>query len=73
MRRRAGLRTWTRALGASGLTPEAEAWVEQVEHEVRSAVLGDPGYLEDSGESGRSQRGALATLASRECRPQPGT
>jgi hypothetical protein len=50
MRKRAGLRTWTRALGASGLTPQAEAWVQQIEDEIRSAVLGDPGYLEDSGD-----------------------
>lgn len=50
MRRRSGLRTWTRPLGTSGLTPQAQAWVQQIEDEIRSAVLGDAGYLEGSGD-----------------------
>jgi hypothetical protein len=41
MRRRCGLRTRTRPLGTSGLTPQAEAWVKQIEDEVRSAVFGE--------------------------------
>jgi hypothetical protein len=38
-KRKSGLRTWTRAPGTSGLTPEAEAWVKQIEDEIRSAVV----------------------------------
>lgn len=39
-KRRTGLRTWTRAVGTSGLTSEAEAWVKQIGDEMRSAVFG---------------------------------
>jgi hypothetical protein len=33
--RQAGIRTWTRPLGGSGLPAEAEAWVMQIEDELR--------------------------------------
>lgn len=36
LRRSAGLRTWARALGTSGLP--AEAWVAEVEHDLRQAA-----------------------------------
>jgi hypothetical protein len=35
IRRLAGIRTWTRPLGGSGLPAEAEAWVRQIEDELR--------------------------------------
>jgi len=35
IRRQAGIRTWTRPLGGSGLPAEAEAWVRQIEDELR--------------------------------------
>jgi len=35
VRRQAGIRTWTRPLGSSGLSAEAEAWVMQIEDELR--------------------------------------
>ena len=37
LRRRAGLRTWTRALGSDGLSAEAEARVMEIEAELRRA------------------------------------
>jgi hypothetical protein len=37
LRRRAGLRTWTRALGDAGLSPESEAWVTEIERSLRLA------------------------------------
>jgi len=37
LRRRAGLRTWTRALGDAGLSPESEAWVTEIERALRGA------------------------------------
>jgi hypothetical protein len=37
LRRQAGLRTWTRALGDAGLSPESEAWVTEIERELRRA------------------------------------
>jgi hypothetical protein len=37
LRRRAGLRTWTRALGSDGLPAEAEAWIMEIEEELRRA------------------------------------
>lgn len=37
MRRRAGLRTWMRALGDAGLSPESEAWVTEIERDLRRA------------------------------------
>jgi hypothetical protein len=37
LRRRAGLRTWTRPLGSAGLSPEAEAWVIEIEKTLRRA------------------------------------
>jgi hypothetical protein len=53
--RQAGIRTWTRPLGGSGLPAEAEAWVMQIEDELRmsEAQVNDgasdleriPGYL----------------------------
>jgi hypothetical protein len=35
IKRQAGIRTWTRPLGGSGLPAEAEAWVMQIEDELR--------------------------------------
>jgi len=35
LRRQAGIRTWTRPLGGSGLPAEAEAWVMQIEDQLR--------------------------------------
>jgi hypothetical protein len=35
IRRKAGIRTLTRPLGGSGLPAEAEAWVTQIEDELR--------------------------------------
>ena len=35
VRRRAGLRTWTRALGSDGLPAEAEARIMEIEEELR--------------------------------------
>jgi hypothetical protein len=35
VRRQAGIRTWTRPLGSSGLPAEAEAWVMQIEDQLR--------------------------------------
>lgn len=40
MKRRAGLRTWTRRFGGSGLSREAEAWVRHIEDEIQRAVFG---------------------------------
>jgi hypothetical protein len=37
LRRRAGLRTWTRALGTAGLSAEAEEWILGVEESLRRA------------------------------------
>ena len=37
LRRRAGLRTWTRALGSDGLPAEAETWIMEIEEELRRA------------------------------------
>jgi hypothetical protein len=37
LRRRAGLRTWTRALGTAGLSADAEAWILGVEESLRRA------------------------------------
>jgi len=37
LRRRAGLRTWTRALGTDGLPAEAKAWIMEIEEELRRA------------------------------------
>jgi hypothetical protein len=37
LRRRAGLRTWTRPLGTAGLSPGAEAWILDVEEGLRRA------------------------------------
>jgi hypothetical protein len=37
VRKRAGLRTWTRALGRDGLPPEAEARIMEIEEELRRA------------------------------------
>jgi hypothetical protein len=44
LKRRAGLRTWTRALGSDGLSAEAEARVMEIEAELRRAeprILGE--------------------------------
>lgn len=35
LRKRAGLQTWARPLGTSGLPAEAEAWVAEIEHGLR--------------------------------------
>jgi hypothetical protein len=37
LRRRAGLRTWTRTLGTAGLSAEAEAWILTLEESLRQA------------------------------------
>lgn len=45
LRRRAGLRTWTRALGSDGLPAEAEARIMEIEEELRRAearIRGEP-------------------------------
>ena len=36
VRRQAGIRTWTRPLGGSGLSAEAEAWVMLLEDQLRN-------------------------------------
>jgi hypothetical protein len=40
MKRRAGIRTWTRPLGGSGLPAEAQAWVMQIEEQLRLVEVG---------------------------------
>jgi hypothetical protein len=35
MKHRAGIRTWTRPLGGSGLPAEAEVWVMEIEEHLR--------------------------------------
>jgi len=37
LRKRASLRTWTRALGSDGLPAEAQAWIMEIEEELRQA------------------------------------
>jgi len=37
LRKRASLRTWTRALGSDGLPAEAQAWIMDIEEELRQA------------------------------------
>jgi hypothetical protein len=40
MRRRAGIRTWTRSLGGSGLPGEAEERIAQIEDWLRAVEVG---------------------------------
>jgi hypothetical protein len=35
LKKRAGLRTWNRALGSDGLSADAQAWIMEIEEELR--------------------------------------
>jgi hypothetical protein len=68
LRRRAGLRTWTRPLGDGRLTAEAEAWIRQIEDQLRIAESRLSGQLTRRSRPERAPGPDLWRLTARQVR-----